>query len=74
MGGGAGSGDGAADAAGCGRAAAIGGEALKRQPRKISRPNTEQATAHDANILIREEFFKNPRMLRGTSNPYEITP
>ena len=61
-------------AAACGTAAAIGAEALKRQPRKISKPNTEQATAHDANTLIREEFFQNPRMLRGTSNPYEITP
>ncbi len=41
---------------------------LKRQP-KIARAARAQLTAvHVANTLIREEFFQNPRMLRGTSN------
>src|SRR5271155_4664652 len=65
----------AADAAGaspgaedCGAAVVGGGEWLKRHPRNAATARAQPATAHVANILIREEFLEVPRMLRGTSN------
>jgi hypothetical protein len=58
----------AALAAGCGIRAALEGEGLKRHARKATTAIAVHATLDAANILIRVEFFQNPRMLRGTSN------
>jgi hypothetical protein len=70
IGGGAGS---AAVAAGTSAAgwvaAAIGsGEWPWRQATKAAAASAPPNTRHVAKTLIREEFFQNPRMLRGTIN------
>src|ERR1700683_4789517 len=52
----------------CGAAAGGAGEWLKRHPRNAAPARAHPATAPVANILIREEFFQVPRMLRGTGN------
>src|ERR1700744_5038961 len=46
----------------------VSGERLTRQPMNGAAARGPQTTAHVANILIREEFFQDPKMLRGTNN------
>ena len=52
----------------CGAAAVGAVEWLKRHPRNAAAVRAHPTTAPVANILIREEFFQVPRMLRGTGN------
>jgi hypothetical protein len=55
--------------AGCWAAAAIGsGEWPARQATKAAAASAPPNTRHVAKTLIREEFFQDPKMLRGTIN------
>jgi len=71
IGGGAASAAGAAagtSAAGWDATAIGSGEWLLRQATKATAVRAPADTRHVAKTLIREEFFQNPRMLRGTIN------